>query len=112
MSFNRDFDLFGIALEHHFGDDGSGVYIKRTDIPAGVFLQMHTHSFTHKSVLCSGTARVSVDGETSDVVGPAVLSITQGSKHEVVALTPCVWMCIHATDETDPDRIDHVLTGG
>lgn len=112
MEFNRNFDALGIVLAHHFGSDGSGVYIKQTLIPAGVELEMHTHTFTHKSVLCGGRVRLTVGNDASEVDGPAVLTVEAGIPHRVQALTDAVWLCIHATDETDPSRIDHVITGG
>lgn len=107
--FNKDFEALGIDLMHHMPDDGSGVYIKQTRIPAGVKLQMHTHTFTHKSVLCSGKVLLRVDGEILPVQGPAVLTVKEGQAHEVEAVTEAVWLCIHATDELDPERIDHTL---
>ena len=112
MEFNQGFEAAGINLQHHFGDDGSRVYIKETLIPAGAELQMHTHTFTHKSVLCLGVVRLTAGDETREITGPAVLSMPQGVPHRVVALTDCAWLCVHATDETDPERIDPTLTGG
>lgn len=102
----------GVLIRHHFGDDGSGCYIKETLIPAGRVLTMHTHTHTHKSVLCVGVARVSVGGVVTEHTGPAVLSVPSGVPHSVESVTDCAWLCIHATDETDPDQIDHTLTGG
>lgn len=110
MEFNKGFESAGVTLSHHFGDDGSGVYVKETKIPMGAALTMHTHTHTHKSVLCCGTAKVMIGGEARTMTGPAVLSIRQGVAHSVDALTDCTWLCVHATDETDPDRIDHQLT--
>jgi quercetin dioxygenase-like cupin family protein len=112
MEFNQGFEEVGIKLAHHFGDDGSGVYIKETLIPAGTELAMHSHTFTHKSVLCVGVVRLTAGDDVREVVGPAVLTVKQGTPHRVVALTDCAWLCIHASDETDPERIDHTLTGG
>lgn len=112
MEFNGGFDAAGVALAHHFGDDGSGVYVKETRIPAGMALVMHTHTHTHKSVLCCGTARVRIGDDVRTVAGPAVLSVVCGVAHAVEAVTDCTWLCIHATDETDPYRIDHTLTEG
>jgi quercetin dioxygenase-like cupin family protein len=110
--FNQGFDRAGIKLMHHFGDDGSGVYVKETLIPAGTELAMHTHTHTHKSVLCIGVVRLTAGDDVREVVGPAVLTVKQGVPHRVVALTDCAWLCVHASDETDPERIDHTLTGG
>jgi len=107
--FNQGFDAAMVGLIHHMPDDGSGVYIKQTIIPAGVALSMHSHTFTHKSVLCSGVVRLTADGEVREMSAPAVLTMTQGVEHQVEALTDAVWLCIHATDELDADRIDHTL---
>lgn len=103
----------GVTLAHHFGDDGSGVYIKETFIPRGATLPMHEHTFTHKAVLASGQARVTsadLHGASNQLLrAPSVLVMRQGVQHAVEALTDVVWLCIHATDETDPERIDMTL---
>jgi quercetin dioxygenase-like cupin family protein len=99
----------GGELLHHMPDDGSGVYIKQTFIPAGVKLAMHTHTFTHKSVLCRGLVRVTTPAGEQIIDAPAVLSIREGVPHEVEALTPAVWLCVHATDVLDVESIDHHL---
>lgn len=96
----------GCEIEHHFS---SGVYAKQTLIPQGVCLEQHRHSFDHMSILASGQARVDVEGSTLVLNGPAVVDIKANKVHKVTALTPCVWFCIHATEETDPDKIDHTL---
>lgn len=107
--FNIGIDESGVGIAHHMPDDGSGVYIKETVIPAGARLAMHVHTFTHKSVLCSGRVALVVDGVRREVQAPAVLVMKHGSSHEVEALTDAVWLCIHASDELDPERIDHTL---
>lgn len=107
-AFNVGFEEHGIEVEH-FMPGADGVYIKKVKIPAGKALAMHTHTFTHKSVLAAGTAWLSVDGEPKLLEGPAVLQVEQGKEHSVTAVTDCVWLCIHATDEQDPGRIDHTL---
>lgn len=110
--FNVGLDSAGVELTHHFGDDGSGVYIKETHIPAGVRLVMHTHTFTHKSVLSAGKVLLTVGDQPAEVVtAPAVLTVYQGEPHSVEAIEPSVWLCIHASDETDPDHIDHAIVG-
>ena len=40
---------------------------------------------------------------------PACLEIKAGVIHGVKAITDCVWFCIHATTETDPNKVDEVL---
>jgi quercetin dioxygenase-like cupin family protein len=107
--FAAQFEALGGDLRHHMPDDGSGVYIKETRIPAGVKLDMHVHSFTHKSVLASGRVRVTVGPQVRELEGPAVLTVREGVPHAVEAITPAVWLCIHATAESDADNIDHAL---
>lgn len=98
--------LDNIGITHHFG---GGVYVKEARIPANMRLTQHIHGHDHLSVLVSGEVSVSVDGTIKSYVAPAVLTIEAGKAHEVVCLTETVWMCIHATDETDPAKVDEVL---
>jgi quercetin dioxygenase-like cupin family protein len=106
-TFNVGFAEHGIGIEHHFS---SGVYAKRVDIPAGRVLQQHAHPFDHLSILARGTVLLKSAGHMERVKGPAVLTIPANTLHEVESLTDAVWLCIHATDETDPDKIDGALT--
>lgn len=96
----------GCEIEHHFS---SGVYAKQTLIPEGVCLEQHKHTFDHMSILASGRAQVDVEDSTLVLDGPAVIEIVANKAHKVTAITPCVWFCIHATEETDPEKIDHTL---
>ena len=93
-------------IQHHFS---SGVYAKKTVIPAGMALVQHKHAFDHLSVLASGTVQITVDGDTKTVTGPACLTIEAGKHHGVKAVTDAVWYCIHATDCTDESKVDEVL---
>ncbi len=106
--FNVGFEEHGIEVEH-FMPGSDGVYIKKVKIPAGKVLAMHSHTFTHKSVLAAGNAVLDVDGELRAIEGPSVLEVERGKAHSVTAVTDCVWLCIHATDEQDPALIDHTL---
>jgi hypothetical protein len=62
-------------ITHHFG---AGVYMKATEIPAGVALAQHRHKHDHLSVLCRGVAFVTVDGQRTHHIGPKVLTIEAG----------------------------------
>lgn len=109
MGFNEQFEEFGVGVVHHFGDDGSGVYIKETRIPKGVRLGMHEHTFTHKSALVSGSVVLRIPDKEQEIHSPAILTLCQNVPHEIEALSDAVWLCIHATEENDPDKIDHSL---
>ena len=91
--------------------DEDGVYIKEISMDAGLVLFNHTHTFTHKSVLASGTAKVTCGDVAKVIVGPAVMVIEKGVQHSVESITPLTWLCIHASDESDPEKIDQTLVG-
>jgi quercetin dioxygenase-like cupin family protein len=93
-------------IHHLFG---GGVYAKETHVRAGQILVQHKHEHDHLSYLVSGTVEVQVDGVRSELTGPAGLTIVAGKHHGVKALTDSVWLCIHATDCTDPEAVDEVL---
>ena len=107
MNFNVGFEEHGIDLRHHFS---GGVYAKETRIPMGKKLLQHKHPFDHMSILASGEVLVRAGGWVEKMKGPAVIDMKAGISHEVEALTDAIWFCVHKTDETDPDKIDHVLT--
>ena len=106
--FNVGFEEHGVAVHHHM-PGGDGIYAKEVTIPAGVELKSHAHTFTHKSILACGKAIVRAGDAEALVEGPAVLTITQGVPHSVRAITDVTWFCLHATNESDPERIDHTL---
>lgn len=95
-----------IDIEHHFGPK---VYMKETQVRAGIALAQHMHTFDHLAYLASGTAVVEVDGVRTIHTAPKAILIAAGKHHGVRAVTHITWLCIHATDETDPDKIDHTL---
>lgn len=93
-------------VEHHFG---GGVYAKETRLPAGYSMGKHVHQHDHLSMLGSGFALLTVDGVSREIRGPACITVEAGKVHEVKALTAITWFCIHATDETEPGKIDEAL---
>ena len=91
---------------HHFA---AGVYAKQMTLPANHFAVKHTHSYDHLSILASGKVSVDVDGVVTVYAAPACITIKAGQKHRIVAHEDSTWFCIHATDETDADKVDQVL---
>lgn len=106
--FNVGFDEHGVVVHHHM-PGADGVYAKEVRIPAGVELTNHAHTFTHKSILAAGRALVRAGGVEKPFEGPVMLTIKQGVEHSVRAITDVTWFCLHATNESDPERIDHTL---
>jgi len=106
MTLDDALEQAGVSVAHYFV---GGLYAKATSIPAGVVLTQHSHSFDHLSALMRGRATVTVDGVSTVHEAPDLITIEAGKRHEVAAITPVVWVCLHATDETDPERIDATL---
>ncbi len=106
MTLDEQFQSLGVGIEHFFSDRE---YAKKTDIPAGVVLTQHNHSYSHLSILATGNAMVTVDGESKEYTGPACLVIDAGKEHSVTALTDVCWVCVHSTDCKDPEAVDATL---
>lgn len=98
-----------LRTQHHFA---AGVYIKQMALRRGHYAETHEHNYDHFGLLGSGEAVVELEGECKVHVGPCVIEIRAGKKHKITALTDIEWFCIHATDETDPEKVDAVLIKG
>lgn len=103
MNLDAQFKDAGVGITHYLA---GGLYAKETHIPAGVRLVQHAHVYDHLSALMQGTAVVDLNGSRRVHHAPAILTIHAHQVHEVTAVTDVVWACIHATPETDPERID------
>jgi mannose-6-phosphate isomerase-like protein (cupin superfamily) len=95
-----------LGIHHHFAD---GVYAKEMRIPAGHWVTKHLHDYDHISILAQGVVVVEVDGESMFYKAPACITIPKNCNHKISAHTDSVWYCIHATDETDPGKVDQYL---
>ena len=84
-------------------------YAKQMTLPAGHYAETHSHNFDHLSILASGTVTVELDGINETFTGPTCIVIRAGQQHKITAHTDSVWFCVHATDETDPEKVDSVL---
>lgn len=98
-----------LGIVHHFS---AGLYARQMLLPAGHFAVTHAHEYDHLSILASGHVLVDVDGAITDLKAPACIEIKAGKHHRITAVEDAIWFCIHATDETDVERIDEVLIGG
>ena len=98
-----------LGIVHHFSD---GVYARQMALPKDHFAVTHAHEYDHLSILASGRVIVEIDGNSEEFAAPACINISAGKHHRIVALEDSVWFCVHATDETDVDKLDEVLIGG
>lgn len=92
---------------HHFSD---GLYAKEIFLAADCFAVQHQHTYDHLSILAKGKVKVLFEGDLSkEYTAPACINIIKGVNHAVYAIEDSVWYCVHATSETDVDKIDEVL---
>jgi quercetin dioxygenase-like cupin family protein len=78
-------------------------------IPAGLELTQHVHKFDHLSYLVKGSVMLEVDGKSEVHYAPKSFVIEAGKEHKVTSLSEAVWLCIHASDCTDPEKVDETL---
>lgn len=82
-------------IKFHGGDEEAGeVFIVETKADAGYMLGSHTHKHAHTSILVSGIADVTIDGETTRYSGYQVLQVPANTTHQVEAVTDILWLCI------------------
>lgn len=94
------------GIVHHFSD---GLYAKQMMIPAGYQARQHAHNFSHLSILAKGKVIVVKDDWQKEFEAPACIEIKAGIYHKIISLEDATWFCIHATEETDAQKIDEVL---
>ena len=92
--------------KHHFS---SGVYVRQMFLPKDNYAVTHSHNYDHLSILAYGSAKVICDGVETLYKSGDVATIKAGCKHTVIAVEDSMWFCIHATDETDQEKMDSVL---
>lgn len=101
--------MIDLQIQHHFS---SGVYARQMFLPAGHVAQSHRHHFEHLSILAQGEIVLTVNGDTTTYQAPACITIAAHAVHSITAVTDTHWFCIHATQETDAEQIDHNLVEG
>ena len=92
--------------EHFFSQ---GLYAKKMIIPAGTQIPTHQHVYDHLSILAQGRVRVTAGKVTQEYVAPTAIEIKKELAHTIQAMEDSVWFCVHATQETDIDKIDQTL---
>jgi quercetin dioxygenase-like cupin family protein len=95
-----------LGIKHHFS---SGLYAKQMYLPKDYFAVSHAHTYDHLSILAKGKVIVATDESKTTYIAPVCIEIKKGLHHSITALEDAVWFCIHATEETDVDKVDEVL---
>ena len=95
-----------IPVTHHFGP---GIYIREIAVPANTLIIGHAHKGPCMNMLLKGVMRVmGPDGEPKTIEAPFVFTSGPGRKVGY-ALTDSVFQNLHATDETDLEKLEEQL---
>lgn len=79
-------------------EDQCGIYVRSILLEdAGMRVPQHVHDHDHATLVCSGRARVWVDGdEIGDFDAGHLVPVLKGKRHEFQALLPMTRLaCIH-----------------
>lgn len=91
---------------NHFGP---GLYVRELHIPAGSFIIGHSHKSEQLNILLSGECiLLPPGGESIRLKAPYMFNGKPGRKM-AYAITDVIWQNIHATDETDLDKLEDML---
>jgi hypothetical protein len=89
-------------LVHHFAP---GVYLREACLPVGTFAIGHEHKTEHFNILLRGRVRVLAGGVVKEVSAPYIFVSGAGERKVVYVLEDAAWVNVHATDETDMDKL-------
>lgn len=74
---------------------------------AGDFMEGHTHTHDHLTLLAHGSVEVDIDGNTQNFSAPHMIFISKGKRHHLKALEPgTVAYCVHALRDENEDILD------
>lgn len=94
-----------IKLEH-FDHFSYGLYARELKIPKDCVIVGKLHKYPQLNILAEGEIEVLVDDEIKYLKAPIVISSSAGTKRIARALTDVTWITIHATNETNVDKIE------
>jgi hypothetical protein len=96
-----------LPIKHYFAN---GMYAREMTMPAGAIVTGAIHKTTHFCILSQGRVRVMSEDGIDEFVAPAIIISQPGTKRAIHALEDTVWTNIHATNETDLDKLVEELT--
>ncbi len=86
---------------------GPGLYLRELFVPRGTIATGKIHKVGHANIIAKGS--VSVLGEGKRIEGPYWFFSPPGTKKAIYAHTDTLWITVHATDESDLDKIEDAL---
>lgn len=87
-----------------------GMYVRPILIPAGVALTGKIHVTEHFCFLMQGDIELLTEEGVHHVTAPAILRSKPGAKRAGYAHTESIFVTVHATNETDLEKLEAELT--
>lgn len=94
-------------LHHAFAP---GVYLRTIKMPAGAVIVGAEHRTEHFNIVHRGRAEVMIDGIIEEIVAPCVFVSKPGIRKVLYIKEDMEWSTVHATDLTDPEEIERLIT--
>lgn len=95
-----------VPVEHFFAP---GVYGRMMIAKAGTVLVGKTHKHAHLAMLLEGEVSIVSKYGTATYKAPYIINVNAGDKRAFAALTDVKWITIHATEETDLQKLEQQL---
>ena len=100
-------DIASMDVRHHITD--SGLYAREMIIPAGPIITGKIKKHEHISVISAGLVTEVTDAGLQRIQAPYTMVSKPGTKRVVWAHETTVWTTIHASSETDLDKLEDDL---
>lgn len=89
---------------NHFSE---GIYAREMFIPKGTVLTGKIHKFTNLNIMSKGDLSILTEQGVIRVKAPYTVVSPPGTKRIAYAHEDTVWTTIHATEDTDLEKIEH-----
>ena len=96
------FDLDDLT-DHFFAP---GIYARMLFIPAGGVIVGKIHKHETMNIICKGKIAITTEDGQMVIEGPCIVNSSPGIKKAGYAIEDTWWINVHATDETDLDKIE------
>lgn len=97
-----------MPLKHSFA---KGIYIREIFIPKGMIVVGRIHKHEHPNFLLEGSVIVATESQgVQKLTAPVSMISPAGTKRALVTLEDTIWITVHRTDETDPEKMVDELT--
>lgn len=91
-----------MPVKHHHSP---GMYAREIFMPAGTVIVGKVHKQRHLNIVQSGLVTIITPYRKFLVAGPCTFESFEGEQKVGIVHEDCIWTTIHATDETDVDKI-------